>query len=103
MLKRLLPIALLAVLPSSGAFASPASASTAAVSTPVIAPIQLVDMRRHDHRGPRHGNKHRRGKPHFTPGGRYRSAPHGWRSYRARPRDWRTRGCIVVGPAWFCP
>jgi len=61
-------------------------------------------MRRHHHRGSRHDYRHRRhGKPHFTPGGRYRSAPHGWRSYRARPRNWRTRGCIVVGPVWFCP
>ena len=102
MLKRLLPIALAAMLPASAAVATPATPSTGFASA--AAPIQLVDMRRHHHRGSRHDYRHRRhGKPHFTPGGRYRSAPHGWRSYRARPRNWRTRGCIVVGPVWFCP
>lgn len=41
--------------------------------------------------------------PHYRAGHRYRSAPHGWHRYHARPRDWQRRGCIIVGPMWFCP
>ncbi len=39
----------------------------------------------------------------FTPGSRHAKPPQHWRRYNARPRDWRTRGCIIVGPLWFCP
>lgn len=35
--------------------------------------------------------------------GRYRRAPRGWRRYGSRPRGWRGRGCIVIGPLWYCP
>ena len=56
-----------------------------------------------------HGGGHRGGKWHGHRGGRwvagqrYRSAPGGWRRYGARPWDWQTRGCVLVGPIWFCP
>jgi hypothetical protein len=46
------------------------------------------------------------GRPHryrYAPGARLGAAPYGYRRYGARPYDWRTRGCIVVGPIWFCP
>jgi len=57
-----------------------------------------------------HGGHHH-GKPHhakprgpvYRPGGRYSSAPHGYRRYGARPHDWRARRCVMVGPVWFCP
>jgi hypothetical protein len=26
-----------------------------------------------------------------------------WRRYHARPSNWEARGCIVVGPIWYCP
>lgn len=26
-----------------------------------------------------------------------------WRRYHSRPYDWRTRGCVVIGPIWYCP
>jgi hypothetical protein len=51
--------------------------------------------RGHTYRGPSHNR--------YRAGSRYRSAPHGWHRYNARPRDWRTRGCVIVGPLWFCP
>jgi Ni/Co efflux regulator RcnB len=41
--------------------------------------------------------------PDFRPGRRYDRAPPNWRRYQYRPRDWRTRGCVIVGPIWFCP
>ena len=62
--------------------------------------------------GPAMNRTHRRRGPavsrddrsrHFSPGARYRNAPAGWRRYGARPGDWRTRGCVMVGPLWFCP
>jgi Ni/Co efflux regulator RcnB len=51
------------------------------------------------HMRPSHRHQNRR----YRPGHHYRSAPHGWHRYHRRPRDWQTRGCIVVGPVWFCP
>lgn len=27
----------------------------------------------------------------------------GWHRYDKRPYGWRQRGCVVVGPIWFCP
>jgi hypothetical protein len=36
-------------------------------------------------------------------GGRYKHAPNGWHRHDHRPGDWQTRGCIVVGPIWYCP
>ena len=31
-----------------------------------------------------------------------RRPPRGWRRYSRRPSDWRRRGCIVIGPLWYC-
>ncbi|MEQ1719469.1 MAG: hypothetical protein ABL907_26335 [Hyphomicrobium sp.] len=27
----------------------------------------------------------------------------GWNRYSYRPRGWRNRNCVSVGPIWFCP
>lgn len=51
---------------------------------------------------PGHVRKYR-GHRHFHPGRRYRNAPGHWHRYSNRPYNWRTRGCIIVGPVWFCP
>lgn len=34
---------------------------------------------------------------------RYHRPPPGWRSYNARPWGWRRRGCLSIGPVWYCP
>jgi hypothetical protein len=47
--------------------------------------------------------RHRGPPPRYVPGRRYHSAPHGWHRYHARPRNWSRRGCVIVGPVWFCP
>lgn len=39
----------------------------------------------------------------YRAGSRHAHAPRGWRRYDRRPGDWRTRGCVIVGPLWFCP
>ena len=33
----------------------------------------------------------------------YRSGPRGWNRYSSRPYNYRSRGCIVIGPVWYCP
>jgi hypothetical protein len=61
--------------------------------------INKVDYAR-DHRGHDHrGYKHRR----YRAGGRYDRAPGNWHRYDRRPGDWQRRGCIIVGPVWWCP
>ena len=120
----LLPAALVAVLGASGASASafPVQSTPAAIDA---AKIQIQHggpppgarkgqtQSQHMHRrGPPPSQMHRRGPPphmhrppppRYTPGRRYHSAPPGWRRYGARPGDWRMRGCVMVGPMWFCP
>jgi hypothetical protein len=63
--------------------------------------IQVQDNgRRYDGRrdGMRRGD---RGRDYRR--GYRRGPPRGWRRYSRRPRDYRTRGCILFGPIWFCP
>lgn len=43
------------------------------------------------------------GPQRYKAGERYEQAPKGWRRHKKRPSDWRARGCVVVGPVWFCP
>ena len=82
----------LALTPASAAPAAPGLTSPAA-------PVILAQYPGHDrdrHRGkPMH--------PRYVPGHRYGAPPHGWHRYPRRPHDWHTRGCILVGPLWFCP
>jgi hypothetical protein len=49
----------------------------------------------------KHRRYHRRGRVY----GRhhhYRHPPRGWHRYHSRPYGWRERGCIVIGPLWYC-
>ena len=82
--------------PVSAAPASAAAGINAAAST--ASPLIMVQSKRSKHRAKRNYRRQ-----HYTPGHRYRAAPRGWHRYRARPRDWNRRGCILVGPLWFCP
>lgn len=67
----------------------------------------VIQVQARRDRGVRKGRAMQRGPgargQRFTPGGRYRNAPAGWRRHGARPGNWRTQGCIMVGPVWFCP
>jgi len=74
---------------SSGAVAMPAAPLSNSTQAGNGAPLTIA-----------YNNRHRGA---YRPGGHYRSAPRGWHRFHARPRDWRTRGCVVVGPVWFCP
>lgn len=46
------------------------------------------------------GKRHKHG---YRAGHRYKHAPKGWHRHNSRPSYWQTRGCVVVGPVWFCP
>lgn len=85
MLKLTMTAAIATTLMAPSAFALPTHQSAGADATAV----QRVQYREHDHR--------------YEPGSRIRQAPRGWHRYHARPRDWRDRGCVIVGPVWFCP
>ncbi|AGK57294.1 hypothetical protein HYPDE_28073 [Hyphomicrobium denitrificans 1NES1] len=73
----------------------PSAVASASASTGV----HIADYK--DTRHQRRKFQHKR--RHYTPGGRYDKAPAHWHRYNARPGDWRTRGCIIVGPIWWCP
>lgn len=59
--------------------------------------------KRYDNRRYRDRREYRHGMHRYRPGHHYRHRPHGWRSYHHRPHGWYGRGCVVVGPMWFCP
>lgn len=97
--------ALLGLASVSPANAVPSSAVGRTAQADGIVLAQYKDKHRHDGRG--HGYSKRdghRGHHHnYRPGGRYSKAPHGWHRHYKRPGYWKTRGCIMVGPVWFCP
>lgn len=51
----------------------------------------------------RNWNRNRYSRNRFRAGRSYRSAPRGWRRYSSRPYNYRARGCVIIGPVWFCP
>ncbi|MGE0766213.1 MAG: hypothetical protein AB7L90_07085 [Hyphomicrobiaceae bacterium] len=65
----------------------------------VTAPVVEVQHRDRDHRG----RDHHRHPPRWIAGRKYDRSPPGWHRHGRRPHDWRRRGCVVVGPVWFCP
>lgn len=101
--KYLVPALFASVLTISSASALPvaAPANLAGVTTSSMVQVQ---HRGNAHRGNAHrGNAHRGPRQSYRPGGRYKSAPRGYRRYGARPHNWQSLRCVMVGPVWFCP
>jgi hypothetical protein len=96
MLKTLPTAAIVAILAAFSTTAATASPPMTQLKT--IVPIYAVQVQFHE----RKGEYRQRRVQRYTPGRRYRSAPSHYRRYAHRPADWRSRGCILVGPAWFC-
>lgn len=96
--------ALLGLVSITPANALPASAANQASATAPQS-IQLVNHKPgHYKYGKKYGKKNYFGpKRHYRPGGHYSHAPKGWHRHSKRPAYWQTRGCIAVGPVWFCP
>lgn len=57
------------------------------------------------HSGPEKKQADHKHKPDqkYKAGHKYEKAPKGWKKHGKRPDDWKHRGCIIVGPVWFCP
>jgi hypothetical protein len=90
-----------ALLLSALAF-TPATAAPAGHVNGVSSPIVLAQAYHRADHNDRHYDRNRH-RSRYVAGHRYRSAPHGWHRYDRRPGDWNRRGCILVGPIWFCP
>jgi hypothetical protein len=103
MIKTILTAAVLVFGLTSAAHAAPVKP---AASPNISASSDLVEIgkkyynRKGKFRGPNY-----RGRNYYRGGyGRnYYRAPKGWRSYSYRPFGWQRRGCIIVGPVWYCP
>jgi hypothetical protein len=97
-------MAVIGALSIGSANAMPSSSSPAQLTAK--AAFQSATLQHIDHRPGHYGrpNKGKRyGKHRFRPGSRHAHAPRGWHRHDRRPSYWQTRGCVVVGPVWFCP
>ncbi|MGD9805297.1 MAG: hypothetical protein AB7E81_14060 [Hyphomicrobiaceae bacterium] len=82
---------------TANAASVPQSGIPAASSTSEL-PLLTVQHR------PDHRRGHRSPPPRrWVAGNRYDRSPPGWHRHSKRPGDWRRRGCVIVGPVWFCP
>ena len=89
----------------STAAASLLACSAAVAAPPPVAPglQQLNSSIVSEVQQRRDARPRRQSQRRYVPGRRYKSAPRGYRRYGSRPHDWQRRGCIIVGPVWFCP
>ena len=88
-------LGLAGIAPASAASAVPPSAiGQATAHADGVTLVAKKKYRKGYRRGHRHG---------YRAGHRYRKAPRGWHRHSYRPYYWQTRGCIMVGPVWFCP
>lgn len=80
------------------------SADRGAVTGQTLGTYQLAEpaQARRRNRAARQRWRNRRAYRRGYRAGR-RSPPRGWRRYRSRPSNWRSRGCVIIGPVWFCP
>ena len=44
-----------------------------------------------------------KGHHHHHVAKHYKHAPKGWHRHNHRPIGWYGRGCVMVGPLWYCP
>lgn len=92
-------ISALLLVTSVGASAAPIAAATDAGQT-AASPLQLAQRDMRDGRWQRDHRRHDEMRRHDE---RRHGPPSGWHRYRARPHDYHRRGCMQIGPAWFCP
>lgn len=88
-------LGMMSLTPASAASVVPSQAGVAVQSEGVV-------LAQYSPRKKYYGKKHY-GKHNYRPGGRYSKAPRGWKRHYKRPSYWQTRGCVIVGPVWFCP
>lgn len=109
-MKFLIPAVAAGVLALSATFASANPAIGAAKGSeglrtthvPTLEQADYRDRKRMLRKRDRHWDRGwRRGHRHWDDR-RYRKY-RGWNRYYSRPYGWRDRGCIAIGPIWFCP
>lgn len=100
MLKTIIPAAVISVMAATASWAAVPAAPAQAVTQ---METNLVEVQQQKRKARRQIRRQRIQNRRYRAGYRYRSAPAGWRRYDARPYDWQTRGCVIVGPIWFCP
>lgn len=88
-------LGLASVTPATAAPSAPTGIK-AALAAETTGVVEQAQYRRDKRRG-------YRGRHHYRPGHRYNRPPKGWRRHSARPYGWRSRGCIAIGPVWYCP
>ncbi len=94
--------ALLGVMSFTPANALPAAGGKQGITS--ASDIQLVNHKPGHKNYGKYGKKNYFGpKPSYRPGSRHAHAPKVWHRHSKRPSYWQTRGCVVVGPVWFCP
>jgi len=105
MMKSIIAASVLSLGVVSAAFALPAHVATPsqANSSDVV---QVKKDWKHDddwkHNNWKHSNNWRKyNKNRYSY--RYGHPPYGWHSYSYRPYDWANRGCVIIGPLWYCP
>lgn len=107
MLKYILPAAVASLLACSTASAAPVSVpTTSGIAASQASGLIEVQHRRGRHRGGRHHGRrghHYRGHRHRGHRGYYHGGRRYGHRYYSRPYGWRSRGCVIVGPLWFCP
>lgn len=74
--------------------ATSASAVTVGTTKHVAASTAIHQI---DHKPNHHYRKHSFRKRHD------RHPPKGWHRHNKRPSDWSRRGCMAIGPVWWCP
>lgn len=95
----------LAVLALGGLMSSQASAAPLANvgdATKAASSSHVEQVRHRDGDGKKDWNRNHKRKWNGHKHSRY-DRYRGWNRYSYRPYNWRTRGCVVVGPMWFCP
>lgn len=97
MMKPILSAAALSLIVCTAAWASPPSAGLEFTASSDIVKIGKDDRNRD---GMRHNRRDRQAFDNDRRDDRYKS----WKRYSYRPYDdWDDRGCVSVGPVWYCP
>ena len=100
MLKALAPLAIVSILAATSASAGPAASSLLQLKS--VMPADTVQVEDRDGIRDRR-SAYRQGRDHnYTAGQRYDRAPSHYRRHAYRPHNWQSRGCILVGPLWYC-
>jgi opacity protein-like surface antigen len=103
MIKSILAATVIAFGMASAAHAAqvkPSASPNVSVSSDLVQVGKKSYKRAYKGKGKYRGPKYR-GRKYYRGG--YDRPPRGWRGYHYRPYGWRARGCISVGPLWYCP